>query len=106
MLVWSPFLRLVLITYVYVCVRADYGSLFMHHRFHAEWYGLAAQIYLCLVIAMTWGFFQWCDVGELGHTSIREKWGSLYQGLKTETFYSMVHTIMFYVRRILFIMAL
>jgi len=103
---FSPFIRIVFITYIYVCIAADYGSIFMHHKFSAHWYGIVAQTYLCAVVTAVWYFFQYTEDDELRHSSVRMQWGSLYQGMKTETFYQMFQTIMFFIRRILFIMAL
>lgn len=90
MMCWSPPIRLMFITYLYVCIYANYGSPLSRDDFEIAWPNYVAQGYLCAVIAATWSFFYYSESLELTHTATREKWGSLYQGLKTENFYQML----------------
>jgi hypothetical protein len=54
---WSPIIRVIFITYLYVCIAAKYGSPLAKDEFSPSWVNYTFQAYTCLVIAATWAFF-------------------------------------------------
>lgn len=100
---WSFFIRVVLTTYLNNCLAANYGSPFSRNNFTLDW---GRTIYICMVLNLVWYFFTYKESNELTIESTKKRWGSLYQGLKTENWYTLMTTILFFARRIAYIMAL
>jgi hypothetical protein len=61
MMCWSPVIRLVFITYLYVCIAAKYGSPIKKDDFSPSWVNYTLQGYLCVIIAAIWAFFSYSE---------------------------------------------
>lgn len=104
MLFWSMPLRTVLLTYIPMCLAAHYGNIFQIDHFDGM--NIALCIYLCLCIAGSYGFVTYHEAICLEHSHFKEKWGTLYQGLKTKYVWTMLNPVVFFARRLLYVMAL
>lgn len=102
---FSIIVRYILMSFLSVCITANYGALFYKEKesFALNWF-LVAYIGIVITFSVWIAFF--IENQELEEKSMRDWIGSAYQGVKTETNAAMLNTALFLTRRLLFVMAL
>lgn len=104
-LFFSIFIRSTIIAYVSLCVSAKYGSLF-YQESKDEPLNTPFALIVCAVIAATFHLAFYVEKEELDSEETTMRIGSAYQGLKTNNTACVFNTCFFFIRRLLFVMAL
>ena len=107
MVFWSLFLRTALNSYIFMAVAAKLGSMFEKDGYLEEnqvnWPCVA---FLAFMPYFSFTLLFYTEKNELDMTVTKQKVGSIYTGLKTETMYTLMQPMVFYLRRLCFVMAL
>lgn len=104
-LFFNLFIRAMIVSYISKCVSARFGSLYeLHDTDKSINYPVA--LYLCVVIAACYLLALYVEPQELEMSRSKEIYGSIYQAVRTRNTKTMLAPMMFFIRRILFVMAL
>ena len=105
MLFFSIFIRSILIAYLSLCVTANFGAAFSEEP-SGDPPNYPVICFLSLVISAGFFLANFVEKQELDRSSTQELFGSAYQGIKTRTTSTMNQVPLFFIRRLLFVMAL
>jgi hypothetical protein len=105
MLFFSIFIRSVLITYLSLCVTANFGAAFYKEP-SGDPPNYPIICFLSLVISTGFFLANFVEKQELDRSTTQELFGSAYQGIKTRTTSTMNQVPLFFIRRLMFVMAL
>ena len=101
---YGLFLRMMIVTYLSMVVASGIGRLFKLDYFEGT--NVVLLIYISAVIQFTGYFLYYMEPNELEISSTKQKFGSLYQELRTKHFETCAHTPLFFIRRVTYVYAL
>jgi len=101
---WGIFLRMMIVTYLSMVIATNIGRLFKLDHFKDT--NLVLLVYITAVIQGTGMFLYYSEHIELSMPSMQDKFGTLYNELRTKNFLQLMHTPIFFARRLCFVFAL
>lgn len=93
-----------IVTYLSMVVASGIGRLFKFDYFEKT--NVLLLVYISAVIQGTGMFLYFSERNELDIKSTKDKFGSLYNELRTKHFVTLMHTPIFFIRRLVFVYAL